>query len=232
MKRFYKAAEAAEGEGGWTVCLDGRPVRTPRRAVLEVQSAPLAEAIAREWQAQEEIVRPESMPLLKLANSMLDVVVPEHERVCGIVAGYGRSDLLCYRADAPASLVRRQQQAWDPLLDWLGRRYDLSLAVTEGIVPVDQSAATLAALERVVAALAPEELTAGHDFTTLCGSLVIALALLEGELDPEGAWAAAHVDEFHQIDAWGEDEEAMARLAARRADLDSAWRFLELARAG
>ena len=45
--------------------------------------------------------------------------------------------------------------------------------------------------------------------TTLTGSALIALALAEGALDVDAAWAAAHVDEDWNIAKWGEDAEAM-----------------------
>lgn len=226
MKRFYKAAHVRDG----AVLLDERPVRTPARHKLALPTPALAEAVAAEWNAQGEEVDPRAMPLTGLANAAIDRVVPDKEAFAAGLALYGESDLLCYRADAPAALVARQAETWDPILAWARRRYDVDFATATGIVHRAQLAHTVAQLRQAVAAREPFELAALAPLVTISGSLLIALALAEEAIDRETAWAAATVDEAWQAERWGEDEEASARTALRRAEFEAAERFLRLLR--
>ena len=230
MKRFYKAAEAAPaGSGaGFSILLDGRPVRTPARNALDLPNRALADAVAAEWQAQGDEIDPRSMPLTGLANAAIDRVAPDPEAFARSLAIYGESDLLCYRAEGPRPLVERQAEAWDPLLAWARRRFDSEFEVTEGIVHRAQPAHTLDRLRRAVAARDPFTLAALSPLVTISGSLIVALALAEGEIGLDQAWAAATLDEAWQAEQWGEDSLAAAALAARRSEFEAAWRFLNL----
>jgi chaperone required for assembly of F1-ATPase len=230
MKRFYKDASAQAVEGGFGVALDGRTLRTPAKLPLVLPRLALAEAIAAEWQAQEDEVRPHTMPLMRLATTAVDLVAKRHADVVAEITNFAETDLVCYRADHPPELAARQHAIWQPLVDWATLRYDAPLVVTAGIVPVAQKPATLHALTAAVAAYEPMALTALHAATTASGSLVIALALLEGRLDAEGAFAASQLDETFQIEQWGEDYEAAARRAALKADIAAAARFVALLR--
>jgi chaperone required for assembly of F1-ATPase len=230
MKRFWKTAEAVAGPDGWQVQLDGRPVRTPARALLLLPNPRLAEAVAAEWQASPETVDPRAMPLTGLSNAALDRVSPSHEEFAASLARYAASDLLCYRADSPAALVERQAERWDPLLQWARRRFDVDFAVTSGVAPVDQPAATLARLKQAFAALAPFELAGLSPVITVGGSAVAALALFEQAVDVDTAWAAISLDEAWQLEQWGCDAEAEKALNAREADFRAGNRLLELLR--
>lgn len=231
MKRFYKEATAVPAEGGFAIHLDGRLLRTPRKAELKLPTRPLAEAVAAEWAAQGERVIPATMPLAKLANTAIDWVAPERARVCELVAGYGGTDLVCYFAPEPEELAARQAGAWRPLIDWATRRYDARLRSTRAILPVPQDADAMAALRRAVEAYDDLGLMALHDLVTIAGSLVIGLALAEGEIDLDRGWAAAQVDELFQAEKWGEDPEAAARRARLKDEMGHALRFLALLRA-
>ncbi len=229
MKRFYKEASAAQADcDGFNILLDGRPVMTPARRKLGLPSAGLAEAVAGEWNAQGEKVDPRSMPLTGLANAAIDRVAPDREAFARSLARYGENDLLCYRAEGPEPLVRRQADAWDPLLQWARRRFDLDFTLIEGIVHRPQPPETVERLGRAIAARDPFELAALSPLVTISGSLVVALALVEGAVDLDEAWAAATVDEAWQAEKWGEDALAAAALEARRLEFEAAWRFLDL----
>lgn len=230
MKRFYKDAAVAALGGDFGVALDGKPVRTPGKATLAVPSPALAEAVAGEWDAQGPEVVPGSMRLMRLACTAIDRVAGEREAVIEETAGFGRSDLLCYWAEYPVQLQRRQAETWRPLLDWAARALGATLAVTEGIVPVAQEESALTQLRAAVAAYDPWMLTALHAATTVTGSLVLGLALAHGEIDAERAWAVSRVDHDFQVEKWGEDAEAAEAAAALRAELDAAVRFMELLR--
>ncbi|RYY36816.1 MAG: ATPase, partial [Sphingomonadales bacterium] len=121
MKRFWKDVTLAERG----IALDGKPVRTPRRAALTLPSDALAEAVADEWRGVGDTVDPRAMPLTGLANAAIDIVAADPPAFAAGLAAYGESDLLCYRAELPAPLVERQAAAWDPLLDWARGRYDV-----------------------------------------------------------------------------------------------------------
>jgi chaperone required for assembly of F1-ATPase len=228
VKRVYKSVAARAVDGDWRVTLDGRPLRTPAKRDLIVPSEALATAIAAEWDAQSSDIRPETMPLTRLATTAMDRTAAERNKIVAEIANYAGTDLVCYRAEHPPALAARQEATWQPLIDWAAGRYDAGLAVTAGIVPLAQSPASLKAYAGVVAAFDDFRLTALQAVTGACGSLVIALALHEGRLDAEAAFAASQLDETFQIEAWGEDAEAAQRRRALAADIAAAARFLEL----
>jgi chaperone required for assembly of F1-ATPase len=228
MKRFYKKASHNPGESGHRILLDGRAVKTPARATLAVPSEGLATAIVEEWDAQAEDIDPRSMPLTGLAKAAIDRVSPDPDAFARSLAVYGETDLLCYRADSPAALVARQSETWDPLLAWARRRFDVDFEVVEGIMHRPQPELTVRQLSQAIGARVPFELAALSPLVTISGSLVTALALAEDAIDLETAWAAATLDEAWQIEQWGNDAEAVQRLAARRGDFEAAYRFLKL----
>jgi chaperone required for assembly of F1-ATPase len=224
MKRFWREVTVEGGE----VRLDGRPVRTPGRAPLAIPSPRLAAAIAGEWRGVEDEIDPCAMPLTGLANAAIDRIAADPAPFAAGLARYGESDLLYYRADSPAELVARQHAAWDPLLDWARRRYDVHFEVTAGVIHRPQPEATVARLAEAVAARTAFELAGLSPIVTVTGSLVAALAMLEGAADAETVWRAAQVDEDWQAERWGEDELAARARDARRADFDAGARFLAL----
>jgi len=230
-KRFWKAATAEAAPGGWEVRLDGRPLRTPAKAPLMLPTAALARAIAAEWNAQGATVDPAAMPLTRAANSAIDKVTPGREEVVAMLAAYGETDLLCHRAEAPEGLVRRQAEAWDPLLAWAAEALSAPLIPTVGVIGVPQPPESLARLRAAVDALDPYELTAFHDLVALSGSLVLALAALRGQAPAEALWQASRVDEGWQEELWGADEEAARAAELKRRDFLQAMRFLGLLRA-
>lgn len=231
-KRFWTAADVAPAEEGFTVVLDGRPVRTPGKAALIVPTLAMARAIAAEWDAQEGEVQPRTMPVTRAANAAIDKVRAQKAEVAAMIAAYGESDLVCHRVDAPAELAARQAAVWDPLLDWARDSLCAPLIPTTGVIPRTQPADSLAALARRVSALDAFALTALHDLVGLSGSLVIGLAAMEDAVLPvERLWEVSRIDETWQEEQWGVDAEAAEIVAARRRDFLQARRFLDLARA-
>jgi chaperone required for assembly of F1-ATPase len=228
MKRFYKTVAMVPVEGGYGVTLDGKALKTPAKGALVLPTAALAQAIAAEWDAQATEIRPDSMRLMQLASTALDRVALHRLAVVDEAASYAGTDLLCYRAEAPDTLVAREIQLWQPLLDWAMVRFDAPLAVTSGIVHVDQPAASLKALKAVLLDMDPLTLTAVADLTAACGSLVLALALWDGRIDAAAASAASLIDETVQNERWGEDAEARIRRERLIADIHAGARFLAL----
>tara|TARA_R110000782_G_scaffold78293_5_gene156043 strand:- start:22924 stop:23622 length:699 start_codon:yes stop_codon:yes gene_type:complete len=231
MKRFYKEATTGPCEGGHGILLDGRPVRTPARNPLALPTAALAEAVAKEWAEQGEDIDPGSMPMTGFANAALDQIAPDPAAFAENIAAYGESDLLCYRAEGPETLVARQAGQWQPLLDWAAARYDISFAVTQSIMHVAQAGATLARLRDAVRGQDIFTLAALSTLTSLSGSLVIALAAVERAFPLVQLWQAAELDELWQAEYWGDDDQALARRARRHTEFCTAAKFAELARA-
>ncbi len=227
-KRFWAKASAVSCEGGFTVLLDARPVRTPAKAPLVLPTLPLANAIAAEWDAQTGLVIPATMPFTRTANSAIDKVAPQFDDVVALIADYGGTDLLCYRAPGPEPLVTRQATAWDPLLHWAATALAAPLQPTFGVMHVPQAAASLAALTGRVAAMTPFQLAAFHDLVAISGSLVLALAVTARHLDAETAWTLSRIDETWQAELWGTDEEAAELTALKHAAFLQADRFFAL----
>lgn len=228
MKRFWKEVATEREDGGWTIKLDGRPVKTPARASLIVPTEALADAIAEEWRGVGETIDPRAMPLTGLANAAIDRVAPERQVFAQTLAEYAEADLACYRAEGPRELVARQEHSWDELLGWARRRFDVDFATTSGLMHVAQPQATVERLANGVAALDAFHLAGLSPLVTVGGSLVAALAVLEKALTPEEAWDAVSIDDRWQLEQWGADAEAAQALENRRRDFFAAARFLEL----
>jgi chaperone required for assembly of F1-ATPase len=225
-KRFYTTAGVVEAAGGFAITLDGRPIRTPSGRQVAAPRKDIAEAIAAEWDAQQESIDPLTMPLTRFANSVVEAVVDRVEAVTDDVAKYFGSDLLFYRAGHPDALVAREATHWDPVLFWAADALGAHFILAEGIVHVRQPDSAVAAARAALPA-DPWSIAALHVITTLTGSALLALALAHGVLDQDQVWAAAHVDEDWNIEEWGADEEVGARRAARSVDFRAAARILK-----
>jgi chaperone required for assembly of F1-ATPase len=230
-KRFYAGAGVTEADGGFAVTLDGRPIKTPSGRIVAVPSRALAEAMAGEWEAQQETIDPMTMPLTRLANSVVDAVVDRVEPVRDDIAKYLQSDLLFYRAGHPERLIEREAAHWDPVVSWARDMLGAHFILAEGIVHVRQPEAAVAAARDAL----PQDawsVAAMHVVTTLTGSALLALALHHGARDADQVWSAAHVDEDFNAEQWGTDEEAAARKAARKVDFEAAVAILRALAAG
>ena len=230
LKRFWTTVSVAEEERGWTVRLDDRPLSGPvSRAPLIQPSQALSETLAEEWRRQEDVVRPQAMFMTRMANTAQDRVAVDFDAVAGVVAAFAETDLLCYRAEAPAELVRRQAEAWDPLLDWAASQFGARLRPTHGVVPLAQSRDALERLASEIVRGGAWRLTGLHELVALSGSLVIGLAVEKGARTPEEGWALSRIDEAWQTEQWGRDDEAEAAADRRRTEFLDAARFLRLA---
>lgn len=233
VRRFYKDVTVAADADGHVVLLDGRQVRTPGRAVLRLPTEAAAQLVAAEFAAQGETFQPATMPVMRLVNTAIDGVAADPQAVLEDVLRFASSDLVFYRADTPERLVARQAAAWDPVLDWAREAIGARFILGEGVMHVAQPRESILAVGRHLQERAdPLTLAALHVMTTLTGSALIALAIEAGELDAKAGWAAAHVDEDWNIEQWGEDFEAAARRANRRAEMMSAVALLDAVKNG
>ncbi|MGB7268527.1 MAG: ATP12 family protein [Albidovulum sp.] len=227
-KRFWQSVTVTQSAEGFELILDDRPLHTPGKRRFSLPTKALADAVASEWRAVDKTVDPGLMPVTRAANSAIDKVAPQFREVADMIAAYGASDLLCYRADAPTELVAGQAEAWDPWLDWVAHRYDARLVVTTGIVPIAQPELGLRNLAARVHACTAFELTALHDLVSISGSLVLGLAATEPDFDPEMLWQVSRFDEEWQTRLWGVDDEASVITEKKRLDFLSAHNFWEL----
>lgn len=228
-KRFYKLVDIQSVEGGFAVTLDGKTTKTPDRVPVIVPAAALARRMAEEWSAQGELIDPDTMPVVRLVNSALEGGEAVMPALRDEIVKYAGNDLLLYRADSPRELVAEQEASWDAALVALARRFDVKFQPTVGIIHQEQPAETLT---RLADAVADEDLlllTALVSITGITGSGLLAIGIRHKLFSADEAWAAAHVDEDHNLRLWGEDAEASARRAKRRIEFDAAITVLELA---
>ncbi|UIJ73800.1 ATP12 family chaperone protein [Aurantimonas sp. HBX-1] len=222
-KRFYAGVAVAEGEGGHAILLDGRPVKTPARRPLAIRSRAVADAVAAEWDAQQERIDPATMPVTRLVNTVVDAIADDPAPVRDDVARYAETDLLFYRAADPARLVERQRERWDPILEWAHRSIGARFLLAEGVMHVAQPEPSLRAVAARLAAIDdPFAVAAMHQVTTLTGSALLALALADGHVSAEEAWSLAHLDEDWNIEQWGADAETEARRQLRWEEMQAA----------
>lgn len=230
-KRFWKEADVVAIEDGFTVELDGRRVKTPAKRPLTLPTRAMAEAVAAEWQAQEKLIDPRSMPVTKTANAALDKVAVQKAEVAEMLAAYGDSDLLCYRADSPEELVARQAAQWDPMLDWARDALGISLEPRQGIIHAPQLPEALAEIRRRTEALDAFELAAFHDLVSLTGSWALGYAAYMQAFAPEDIWQWSRLDETWQAEQWGKDETAEAEAEIKRQAFLHACAMILLCRA-
>lgn len=226
-RRFWTDVDIVSSDGGYVVHLDGRVVKTPERHDLRVPTRAAAELVAAEWAAVDGTLDPSKMPATQWANVAIDRVGEKHAEVVDMLAAYGGTDLLCYRATHPEALIERQAAVWDAPLAWAAAEFAAPLQVTAGVIPVDQPNQSVENLRAEVAKLEPFALSAFHDLVHISGSLVLSLAILRGQMTAESAWDAAQVDEIWQNELWGEDEDAVAATALKRQSFLFAVKLLE-----
>ncbi|UWQ33215.1 ATPase [Leisingera sp. M527] len=227
QKRFWKDVSVVQTENGFAVELDGRRVKTPAKAPLAVPTRAMGDAIAAEWDAQTESVDPGTMPCTRSANAAIDKVTHQHSEVAAMLAEYGDSDLLCYRADAPVELTLRQAQEWDPALDWAAGALGVQLQPRTGILHQPQETAALAALAEKVHAMTPFQLAAFHDLVGISGSLILGFAAAQGWRSADEIWQLSRLDERWQAEQWGVDEDAQAAAEVKRQEFLHAKRFYD-----
>lgn len=222
-KRFYDAVTVEAEEGGFGIRLDGRTLKTPAKNALTLPTRALAEIIGREWQAQKDVIDPNTMPVTKLVNTAIDGIAPDTKAVAEDIVRYAGNDMLCYRASEPVALVERQTEQWDPILDWAGETLGARLIRAEGVMYQAQPDAALEAVSAAVDRFSdPIALAALHTITTISGSAILTLAYALGRIDLQTLWVLAHIEEDWTVEQWGEDEEAVMRRAKRFEEVSAA----------
>lgn len=227
-KRFWKEARVEQAETGYAITLDGRAVKTPAKRPLHLPTRAMAMAIAQEWDAQQDVINPNTMPATRTANAAIDKVTVQHAEVAEMLAAYGDSDLLCYRADAPEELVARQAEHWDPMLDWAEQTLATRLETRTGVMHVPQDQRALEILRRRTHGLDAFELAAFHDLVSLSGSLILGFAATLDARPAGDLWQISRLDELWQEEMWGEDADATALAEVKRTAFLHAKRMFDL----
>ncbi|MEZ5757296.1 MAG: ATP12 family protein [Emcibacteraceae bacterium] len=230
MKRFYKQVTVEKENGGYFVLLDGKKVKTPEKSPCLMPTRKMAEAVAKEWDDQDKDIKPATMPIFKLVNTAIDRVGKRREELINEMISFAGSDQLCYRAEAPDTLVELQNSMWNPLLDWLKDQFDIKLKLSTGIIFVEQDRVQLDKFRIIFEKMESFELTALYTMITVTGSVTVGLSLFSGHQSLEQAWEAGHLDENFQASEWGIDEEAERRRSALKTELANADYFLKLTR--
>ena len=228
MKRFYKDVTVRNSETGYQICLDNRPVRSPAKAVVEVPSLVLAEAVQAEWQAVEDEIQPEDMPLYSMAVTVTDRVTPQRQALADELAGYIHDDVLRYRSGDDLNLAARQTEMWDPWLGWAEQACGLRLPVTAGLMPVSADDAAERIVKDRLQPLADPQFGCLYRVATLSGSVVLGLAFQGRQLGADDVFETAFLDELYQNSLWGTDEEAAHRQATIRSELKDVERFMDM----
>ncbi|WP_424985967.1 ATP12 family chaperone protein [Microbulbifer sp. S227A] len=228
QKRFWTTTTIVTEADGFGVALDQRRIKTPAKAALLLPTRVMAEAVAAEWESQQEVIDPLSMPVTRSANAAIDKVRHQHSEVADMLAAYGDTDLLCYRADAPAELVARQSEHWDPLLDWAHDSLGARLIPCSGVIHQPQPEDALARLRERVHRMSDFELAAFHDLVSLSGSLILGFAAAAGLREADDIWQLSRLDETWQEEQWGVDDEARQQAEIKRRAFLHAKRFMEL----
>ncbi len=208
--------------------LDEKPLKTPAKAGLVLPTLQLARKIAQEWDSQTDKIDPEKMPFTRTANSAIDKISSKTAEVAEMLIAYGDADLICYRAESPVELVKRQKDAWDPVLDWADKEFGARLMTRKGIMHVAQSGCAIDRLGSEVNAFSVFELAGFHDLVALSGSLVLALAAAHQLYPPTVVWKLSRIDEDWQKEQWGEDEEESVRDTIKLESFISAESFFRL----
>jgi chaperone required for assembly of F1-ATPase len=218
-RRFYKIATTLETDTGHAITLDGRIPKTPAKANLVLPNLAVAQLVAAEWDAQSEAVIPASMPLTRLVNVAIDRAVETRDAMIDEVVKYAGTDLVCYRAPNPKTLLAAQSAAWDPLMAWANATHGVALDITYDAMAIPQPPASLAALRIAIEGYDDWHLTALAFANGLAGSAIVALALVDRFIDGETAFKAIRVEENWQAARWGADPDEEYVANARRLDL-------------
>lgn len=200
MKKFYKTVTTAQnGDQGYKILLDGRAVKTPLKADLICPNAAIADLAVLEWAGQETEIIPDTMPVTQMVSTCMDKIPAERGTMTYALMRYLDTDLICYLADGePPELLEMQKKTWTPWLEWFADRYGQSLSTTQDLCAIKQDQAAHDAVSVHIQSMDDMRFTILQMVVPACGSLVLALAFVDGAISPEDLLAAARVEERHK----------------------------------
>ena len=144
-------------------------------------------------------------------------VAENKAHVVQLLSEFTLTDVLLFWSSKP-EIKALQQQQWQPVLTWLSHKWQIEPLTTESLTTPD-NAALKAKMTEYLKTLDNKVLTAIYLAATNMKSPLLAVALVEGQIDAETALAATYLEELYQNLQWGEDEEALHGREKVRANL-------------
>ena len=229
-KRFYKEVSCQAQPEGYEVYLDSRSLKTPAKQPLLLPNEAVAKAVRDEFDAQQDEIKPETMPVFSLASTVIDRVMTQRSTLDAEMVRYGLNDLISYHATAEEDpdLAEKQAAKWGAINHWLQAEYDVQFAVFTGIMPQSQPPEIEAKLSKIVMPLDMWRYVALYRAATLSGSFALGLAFHDKHIDVDALMQLSFLDEYHQEEKWGADEWAIERRDNIQREYEDAWHFLGL----
>lgn len=226
MKRFYKLASVDQCDDGFAVKLDGKPVKTGSKKVLQHKSRDVALLMMKEWAEQEDMISPESMPVTQMITTLIDHVEMHREEITGNILKYLDTDLICYYADEPEDLVKRQKDVWGNWKAWIDGQYGAALKTTNGLAALKQEPTLHQKIEEEIRGFDLDHFNIVQVVTSLSGSIILALAFMHGEAGPEDVIESAYLEEhfkeeLYNAQLYGRDPLLEKQQASKTRDLEA-----------
>lgn len=233
MKRFYKLVSTHQTQNGFEIHLDGRAVKTPMRETLNAPTQGLANAIMEEWAAQGDDITPDTMPITQILSTRLDRVAHERGAMEPLILAYLDTDLVCYRTEKPDELRARQDKMWGVSLSWFEAQYGGVLKITDGLAALSQAPVLHDAVGKFVKSLDDDYFTILQLVCAASGSLVLALAFVNGAVDEDHIFEAVRIEEsykaeIYDAEKYGPDPAQEKKDKALLRDLNAAAQYLSL----
>ncbi|GAB4821896.1 hypothetical protein N2152v2_008942 [Parachlorella kessleri] len=181
--------------------LDQRELKTPARHPLVVPTRSLALAIAAEWEWQVKRIQPFTMPLMSLAATAIDQP-KDRESVIETMLEYLHTDPVCCRHE-PGKLADLQQKVYEPIVEWVQQDLGVQLHITDSIFGAELTEEAIQGIRSFLQGLDGWHLAAAEQLSSSCKSVLIALAIIQGQLGVDAGLAAARLEEELQIREWG-----------------------------
>lgn len=233
MKRFYTFSSSKKTAEGHEIQLDGKTIKTPSGQKMLASTKALADVLVAEWAAQEEKVKPETMPLTQILTTKIDKI-RDREAITEAAMRYLDTDLICYWTKEPEEIAMRQKQVWGRWVKWFDEHFEVPLDTTKKIEALTQDPEAHKRAWNYIESLDEAYFTILHIVTSLSGSLVLSMAFIEGDITPEEIFEASYLEELYRGEIYNEElhgtapNEEAEREAFKR-DIQAAQMYLELA---
>lgn len=220
MKKFYTlVSTSATPDGGFSIQLDGKPVKTLAQTPLVSPNENLANLIVAEWSEQGETIDPETMPVTQILTTCLDRVSKERDAMHDQVMAYLDTDLICYfHDDDTLDIHTWQQKAWTPWHDWFEKSFGQRLEITSGLLALKQNDDLRMKIAQEIAEYDDLTFTVFQLITSLSGSIVLALAFMREAITTEDIFKAAFVEELYRAELYNEELHGHAPHQEKKMD--------------
>ncbi|GAA6101054.1 ATP synthase mitochondrial F1 complex assembly factor 2 [Tachysurus ichikawai] len=207
-KKFYQDVRISQGEGGqFEINLDRRKLKTPGGKLFTVPNEALAIAVATEWDVQKDTLKFYTMHLTTLCNTALDNPTQrDKDQMISAVLKFLETDTICYRVDDPPGLVELQKNEWDPVMDWIEKRYNVVIGSSSNIMGPQIPEKTKETFRQHLKSYNLWSLTGLEYVISQLKSLILSFGLIDRHLTVEQAVLLSRLEEEFQIQHWGNVE--------------------------